>query len=1502
MKNYFDSFYEIIHKNSVKRRRMVSLLLVLSVFVSSGVLWELHDTVITMVNEPLCAIAEHEHTDECYEYRLVCGLDENEEHTHTEECYEKVLVCGNEEHLHTTLCYTGEELPGSSDKSDNEESNIVSIDLPEEEDEEMLLEQLDPAAAAEFRLGKAMRASLANDPTELESPSGVSTIDNIARGINITLFDYHDTENELESKLNNYDIVRSGSAWIHPHYDGNTYKSGWKDVGINSGRNPDDDIMFFAYGTPDFTGTIGDGDDGNSYNIYTRTPIDQISKNNYSGDYNTNSTYTSQLSGNRPIQGIVKNQLSAAGYPVMNNTAAHSLDYLFSETPSAYKTVYTGVNHFLQDINGHLVYNSNNNYAYYNEDTHDFTVYESTYHIINRDHHRDKDYNNLTDVEYDGANGGEFKIGFFPFDQYDLTRRDPNFNGNGFNHHFGMKMDARFKNLGAPTEPIVFKYSGDDDMWVFVDDVLVLDIGGIHEPAAGMIDFTNGLVWTQDNALGSVAETAYNNLRSSNPGLPVYADIPKPDNGVNTDGASESKWKVETLASKFAGIEGKSCDARDNKAHTIEMFYLERGGCYSNLAIDMNLPTVRPLTVTKDVDFRNHYSNDYDRTDDANCPTYQFAVYVEDPVDSGTYVLADLGEPNPFRLKDGERKDFYLADETRKYYVVENGIDPNIYSSVLVNAAARPIESGSAVSGTPAALNVTDSYNFTNIVRQEETTLNVTKTWLNPSGTAVAGPTGHPVKFKLFRSDNGGEPQPVEINGKMTFTLSSPGWTWTPTDTSGNPIELPTRYGDHFYTYSVEELNVPDGYVASYGTDQYGNPTITNKDVTNVDIHVQKNWINTATADKTNIRLVLKRERAPYAPSQATSLRINLRDAAGNLLSTYEVGSDEDKIYAGGSVEFAFTAPNGVEYYPMDSAYPKCVPNTVEVDQISDRTFEISNLAPETDPSVIANEVDIKIYTDEAEDSLLLLHHSFSQWTDGWIPNGGSEILTSSYNAYAKGDGMLIRGPGNTDRTASNQGARYDLDPQIFKVNHTYTFSTYVRYDEDVGVEETVGGVTKKYVIFKFTLYDGLENGDASYSVIEQTKVYSGEWTHLMGTVTLPPDINPYGMYIIVESFDPPGQPFIGPSRFRMDEFAAIEGNHAINVEETTGKLTVGSGEYSAVTNGTAVYEHNTMQNYDSSPKNWYKFGGEVKLDSKNYESSYAVVVSNRKSDWQGVAKKVTLTPGQKYHHIAQVAGNHTGNDSTTPHTIQATLTYTDTNNKSQYIPLGSVDTKGNQWGTIDAVFDLPTDVDTSKDIVIYYNTTGTEDFEVWSSRLYEAIENTDLDKAGYTLSGGTYTSNYSQYGLVLDSDSATNPLNLTSAFTEDTSFSRPVTLSEADNWKYHWTKGDGADDIQEASGYRYRYYIEEQWIGDSSNTVGYDSTENIWKSSDEGFIVSYSGNMVETNDEDNPIIVNNRSIRYRLPETGGGGRGRIYFFGTLLTAIGIISGSALYRRRRRRI
>ena len=174
----------------------------------------------------------------------------------------------------------------------------------------------------------------------------------------------------------------------------------------------------------------------------------------------------------------------------------------------------------------------------------------------------------------------------------------------------------------------------------------------------------------------------------------------------------------------------------------------------------------------------------------------------------------------------------------------------------------------------------------------------------------------------------------------------------------------------------------------------------------------------------------------------------------------------------------------------------------------------------------------------------------------------------------------------------------------------------------------------------------------------------------------------------------------------------------------------------------------------------------------------------------------------------------------------------------------------------------------------------------MWSSKLYEATENTDLNKAGYTLSNGRYVSNYDEYGLTIDSDSATNPLHLKSDYTDDPDFIKTINLNSTDGWDKHL----GKNDLEESSDHniRYIYYVEETGVDGMDSGVDY--------------IVSYENNNVATNDADTPIIVKNKCIRYRLPETGGSGTGRIYFYGIVLTAIGIISGSALYRRKRRRV
>lgn len=1591
MKNYFDSFYEIMHKNSVKRRRMISLLLVLSIFVSSGVLWELRDTVITMVNEPVCGLEEHEHTDECYEKVLVCGLEENEEHTHTEECYENVLVCGHDEHCHTTLCYTDEDIPeGDTVEEDEFDDTAYAISNVLEDDAELGNELL----AMDFpkvMLDNGVRM-MADEST---LPPTVSTIDNIAEGIRFTLFDYGDSA--LESELNHYGFEpteNTSGYWSHPN--ANTTD------GINTGRNINDDILFFAYGTP-VPGDIPKSNDYEYYNYWTGenntgTHMYNPDKNSYSGDYNSIPKYT----GNRPVQGIVKNQLEN-GYPVMNNNKANSLDYLFNDSTAAYKTVYTDVNHFLQNINGHLVYNSNNNYAYFNTDTKEFDVYNKTYDIINDAHHEGGQTNpnkfNEDGTPYvyplDDTVDPGFKIGFFPFDQYDETRKDPNYNGNGFNHHFGMKMEADFSNYtdinDQSAKPIVFKYSGDDDMWVFVDDVLVLDIGGIHEPAAGMIDFTNGLVWTQDNALGDTAESAYNTLSNTNTNLPEVSKILLPDNGVNTDGTSESKWKVETLASKFAGIEGKSCGPNDNKDHTIKMFYLERGGCYSNLAMEMNLPTLKPLTVMKTVDYQQHLVKD----PEIDNKSYEFQVYEWDNNNNIWVITQDSDSEasfylpeNHFFLKDGDRKTFKNLGQERKFKVVEVGVDPNIFDQVkvtTVKGTTTQSVSGSAAvnvgSGEePYPLSDVNSYTFNNRVIEDDTTnLKVVKDW-EPYGNI---PTKFTMKYRIMRTDSAtGEVKQIalqyideedgnKIKKRRVFALDADHYE------SGNTHEgLLARYGNHIYSYRVEELNVPRGYNASYkeGTESvtvdgvtktYKLLKVTNTDVSNVDIYVKKQWLNVPETTP-DVKLVLKREKVGFSDSTPTSLTVNILDEGGNPIKS----NTFTNVYANGSAEIYYQLPEGVVLYRGDSAYPKkrfgsnsevalkvltCT-NTDNSHTHTDTCYQdnntvngklyvkfeedenilvVQNLEAKVNPNnpdEIANEVTFKVTSDNAEDSLLLLHHSFTRGANGWVTNTLSptffatqngatvenqKVTSSGVTPYAKGDGLIVQG-----RENAWNGAKLVLDPAKFKANKTYTFSVYILSPEDDD--------------YKMTFNNGLGDNEPLKllgSNAQSLHISSEDgWTQLTGTIKLTDKIDPYNMYLLIETLpvdnDYKASVLRGGTFFRMDEFTAIEGTLPVSVSpqimdgntmtDPGGVVTIGEAVHNVYVDGNYIYDYTNMQNYPS--KGWNNFGlpkGNDNLSLKNGgNGNYAVVVQGRKESWQGVSKQLetNMQHNKTYHLFSQVAGYHTDNDKTTPHTIIVALKYNIDGNNAVYRDITSIDTSGNEWGTINhyfsiddtSIFDVA--VDTSKPMEIYYHTSNeTDSFEVWSSRLSEATQTTSQGftepKSGYTINEyGQYVSDYSNYGLTLDVNSVTNPLRLNGDYTTD-NWSKEITLPYNGTMVYHWDKDELEEVHNGTEDYLYRYWVEEVKIGggDVSSTIVTVDGNKAVRSTYDNYTIAYDRQFVSTNTSDTPILVTNNYIWYSLPATGGSGTGRIYFLGFVLTVTGIISGSALYRRKRRR-
>lgn len=269
--------------------------------------------------------------------------------------------------------------------------------------------------------------------------------------------------------------------------------------------------------------------------------------------------------------------INAGTYTSYNTSGAYtdeSLAYLFNSDSQANgkqngKAIYNNVKGLFQLKGGYYVYDSygsNGNYAVYNHTTNSFDVYDKA--GVYKDSVSD-------------ANRGQF----FPFDSAGKVFKEndgqlspigiTDGTNDKLNHHFGMSMTTEFvQPTGGKTtdnNDMVFKFSGDDDVWVYIDGVLVGDLGGIHEKATLDINFATGVVRVGhiDGANGS----------------PKYF----PDTTIKAmfkaAGADTTNFRDNTF--------------RDSTKHTLSFFYLERGAGASNMSLKFNLTTLPSSELEK---------------------------------------------------------------------------------------------------------------------------------------------------------------------------------------------------------------------------------------------------------------------------------------------------------------------------------------------------------------------------------------------------------------------------------------------------------------------------------------------------------------------------------------------------------------------------------------------------------------------------------------------------------------------------------------------------------------------------------------------------------------------------------------------------------------------------------------------------------------------------------------------------------------------------------------
>ena len=496
-----------------------------------------------------------------------------------------------------------------------------------------------------------------------------------------------------------------------------------------SGGNPVNGASNSKYNTSAYLGDNIGKAGKKSYSTET------YAKWNYWGADVKNAGYT----GNYICSGLVEKSLDKSNNIVFTNTEPGL--FRSDDTTNSYgKKIYTNVGLPFQydKTTNYYTFNSNKMSAHFTDEKPAGSNTNLTYSTSPQ---------TITDLSVQGKSD---KASWLPFDEGTSATMT------SATYHFGMQavipfsMPANGKMNAADEKSadIKFDFSGDDDVWVFVDGKLVLDIGGIHNEMAGTMNFATN-EWKVLKSTDNTNKDTVGDMNDQKMTGQLFND----KNGKGVLGTDRETFAATT-------------------SHTLTVFYLERGAGASNCKIRFNLPMEDSVSVKKLVSDKDSAGSaiSADTQEAINNREFAFKLFKNDePLKNTNYIILDeSNQPidtattesdGTFKLKNKQTAKFVgqIPEDGNTYYVQEVKEDgwQTPSSSYTATAANGSKETDAANGATSAKVLINGSdeandqlnYTFTNVLTH------VDKTTVQPQDDKIVIDYGLPVEIDPLAND-----------------------------------------------------------------------------------------------------------------------------------------------------------------------------------------------------------------------------------------------------------------------------------------------------------------------------------------------------------------------------------------------------------------------------------------------------------------------------------------------------------------------------------------------------------------------------------------------------------------------------------------------------------------------------------------------------------------------------------------------------------------------------